>query len=210
MESKYKLVEIFKSIQGEGYNFGKEVVFIRFWGCNLKCPWCDTKVNECNLELTAKEIKAAVEKYNCTNIILTGGEPTIWKLDELLQYFGKEYWIGIETNGLNLVPDRIDWISCSPKFKFRDIPLNINMDRTSEFRLVVDDDSIDFINWATLLRMNYNNENTQFYLSPCEIGNWQMGQTPKFDWDKFAKVYNILKEYGFSTSIQVHKLWGKR
>jgi organic radical activating enzyme len=37
-----KIVEIFKSIQGEGSNFGKQVIFIRLGNCNLKCPWCDT------------------------------------------------------------------------------------------------------------------------------------------------------------------------
>ena len=41
-----KVVEIFKSIQGEGYNFGKEVVFLRLGKCNLKCPWCDTNWNQ--------------------------------------------------------------------------------------------------------------------------------------------------------------------
>ena len=37
-----KIVEIFKSIQGEGSNFGKQVIFVRLGNCNLKCPWCDT------------------------------------------------------------------------------------------------------------------------------------------------------------------------
>lgn len=44
MEKKrtYPVVEIFASLQGEGYNTGKAVVFLRFGGCNLACPWCDT------------------------------------------------------------------------------------------------------------------------------------------------------------------------
>jgi len=40
---KYKVSEIFYSIQGEGLNQGIPFVFIRFSGCNLRCEWCDTK-----------------------------------------------------------------------------------------------------------------------------------------------------------------------
>ena len=49
----YKVKEIFKSIQGEGFHSGKTAVFIRFSGCNLwngieksrkraLCNFCDT------------------------------------------------------------------------------------------------------------------------------------------------------------------------
>ena len=40
---KYKVNEIFYSIQGEGKNAGTAVVFIRLAECNLKCDFCDTK-----------------------------------------------------------------------------------------------------------------------------------------------------------------------
>ena len=49
----YKIKEIFKSIQGEGYHVGRNAVFVRFTGCNLWngninkrknaiCNFCDT------------------------------------------------------------------------------------------------------------------------------------------------------------------------
>ena len=37
-----KIVEVFRSIQGEGKWLGTDVIFIRLPGCNLKCPFCDT------------------------------------------------------------------------------------------------------------------------------------------------------------------------
>lgn len=40
---RYPVMEIFKSIQGEGVHQGRAATFIRLAGCNLQCPWCDTK-----------------------------------------------------------------------------------------------------------------------------------------------------------------------
>ena len=33
--------EIFTSIQGEGYDSGLITTFVRLYGCNLKCKYCD-------------------------------------------------------------------------------------------------------------------------------------------------------------------------
>ncbi len=73
-----KLVEIFKSIQGEGKNQGKPAVFIRLAGCNLNCSWCDTPhSHEEGQEFDNDEIVRRVEESGCKEICITGGEPLL-------------------------------------------------------------------------------------------------------------------------------------
>ncbi len=37
-----RVVEIFSSIQGEAELLGVRQIFVRFFGCNLRCTWCDS------------------------------------------------------------------------------------------------------------------------------------------------------------------------
>lgn len=43
-----RINDIFYSLQGEGRNTGRAAVFVRFAGCNLKCPFCDTDFDDFN------------------------------------------------------------------------------------------------------------------------------------------------------------------
>ena len=68
--------DIFYSLQGEGHNVGRAAVFIRFAGCNLRCPFCDTEF-ESFREMTADEIIEAIAPFESRFVVLTGGEPTL-------------------------------------------------------------------------------------------------------------------------------------
>ncbi|MFA6281689.1 MAG: 7-carboxy-7-deazaguanine synthase QueE [Candidatus Omnitrophota bacterium] len=100
---KTKISEIFKSIQGEGVYQGQEQVFVRFYGCNLKCAFCDTKLDSGN-EKTVEEVFGEVSSFDgVTAVSLTGGEPLLnWKFIKLLSPLlsGAALRIHLETNGV--------------------------------------------------------------------------------------------------------------
>lgn len=112
----YNIVEIFHSVQGEGFRSGIPHVFIRFGACNLRCEWCDTNFDVFE-PMTVIDILAEVLPYDCKNVIFTGGEPMLndlWPIARVLKRRG--YHLSVESNGTVEVPDGLlDWICISPK-----------------------------------------------------------------------------------------------
>lgn len=104
---KYKVVEKFISINGEGNNAGQLAVFIRFAGCNLRCSYCDTlwavDVKKVEYqELSGQEICNYIIDSRIRNVTLTGGEPLFQEgIYELLCLLAElpELRVEIETNG---------------------------------------------------------------------------------------------------------------
>lgn len=100
---KAKITEIFNSIQGEGVYAGEMQTFIRFYGCNLKCSFCDEGIKDTFREWTVEDIIKHVTKDAHKTISLTGGEPLlqIQFLKELLPELKKSgFDIYLETNGI--------------------------------------------------------------------------------------------------------------
>lgn len=107
--------EIFYSLQGEGFHTGIPAVFVRLSGCNLTCEFCDTDHSE-RVMMTVDEIVLRVVDSPAKTIVLTGGEPSIHPLEQLvdaLHAAGRR--VHIETNGTRRLPESIDWVTCSPK-----------------------------------------------------------------------------------------------
>ena len=99
-----KVVEIFKSIDGEGKRAGLPTTFIRLYGCNLHCSYCDTRYGceDDNYRIESIEnILEKVRELGVKSITVTGGEPLIHPgIEELLTRLADEgYWVNIETNG---------------------------------------------------------------------------------------------------------------
>ncbi|GAY31382.1 7-carboxy-7-deazaguanine synthase [Bacteroidaceae bacterium] len=116
----YPINEIFYSLQGEGYYTGTPSVFVRFSGCNLRCPFCDTDHSSFKV-LNAEEIVEKVKQYPATHVVLTGGEPSLFITTELLDMLhAAGRFVAIETNGTHALPIGIDWVTLSPKNLFID------------------------------------------------------------------------------------------
>ena len=117
---KAKVSEIFKSIQGEGLYQGKIQVFIRFFGCNLNCSFCDTKLDLYKY-MNVDEILKNIEIYkDYHSISLTGGEPLLVNINFLKRLCSRlkkdSKVIYLETNGilyknLEVLIDYIDIVS---------------------------------------------------------------------------------------------------
>lgn len=70
--------EIFHSIQGESTHVGEPCVFVRLTACDLRCAWCDTTYafHE-GRRMSVDEVVAAVDRYDCPLVEITGGEPLL-------------------------------------------------------------------------------------------------------------------------------------
>jgi organic radical activating enzyme len=111
---KGTISEVFDSVQGEGIYLGEKQLFVRFYGCNLQCKFCDTKLNsfvEYEPQELLSQIKLYRDKYH--SISFTGGEPLVQKdfLREILRLTRKDGFINyLETNGTlsDALEDTID------------------------------------------------------------------------------------------------------
>lgn len=193
-----KINEIFYSLQGEGHHSGTPAIFIRFSGCNLKCPFCDTAHTE-GTTMTEAEILETIAKYPAKMVVLTGGEPSLFVTATLIDALkSRGYYIAIETNGTNPLPKGINWVTLSPKDAF--------VNKTKE--------AIPILTQCDELKVVFTEEQPQAYrhidaqyryLQPCDTGNAEHN----------SEIINRCIEYikahpEWRLSLQTHKLLGIR
>lgn len=115
----YPVVETFHSIQGEGYWTGISAFFIRLAGCDVGCPWCDTKVSwpvRSHPQVPLNQLVQQVQTAQPQIIVITGGEPLmhdLLPLSQALQATGHP--IHLETSGAYPLTGIFDWLTLSPK-----------------------------------------------------------------------------------------------
>lgn len=128
---KYRLKELFWSIQGEGRNAGVPSVFVRFSGCNrwtglerdrasgsADCArWCDTDFQDGEwVDHDALLPRIAAQRAHARLVVFTGGEPALQLTKELLRDgAGLGLQCAIETNGTVRLPEADCWKTVSPK-----------------------------------------------------------------------------------------------
>ncbi len=194
---KYPIVEIFYSIQGEGFHMGKPHVFVRFGNCNLRCEWCDTNFLDYT-ELYLDEIIKKILSFGCNRVVFTGGEPCLQDLstigNELKKY---DINLSVETNGTIPVPDIIDWICVSPKDQL--YPNSIIKQRFGdELKIVYCGQDLNLYD-----ELKHGFEH--IFLQPCYFEN----ESVEWNGRNFVETENIVKiNKEWRLSLQTHKWLG--
>lgn len=193
----YPIVEIFHSVQGEGYHTGIPHVFVRFGNCNLRCEWCDTNFLEYEM-MDLEDIVSEVSSYNCDRVIFTGGEPALQDLGSIgmeLKKLGLH--ISIETNGTIPVDPIVDWICVSPKDQL--YPDAVIRQRSgNELKVVYCGQDLSMYDE---LRTGFEHH----FLQPC----YMEAESVESNGYSFRLVESLVKRTpGWRLSLQTHKWMG--
>jgi organic radical activating enzyme len=193
--TSYPVMEMFYSLQGEGYHQGKAAYFIRLAGCDVGCVWCDVKDSWDASKHPVLSIEAIVNSalaHPARLAIVTGGEPLLHNLDPLTTALkAAGFQTNIETSGSSPMSGDWDWVCLSPK-KFK-APLTENLPLASELKVVVFNPS-DF-EWAEAHAIQVL-PTCKLYLQP--------------EWDKAAQITPKVIDYikanpQWELSAQLHK-----
>jgi len=222
MTLKYKINELFETIQGEGAFTGQPSIFIRLQGCPVACSWCDTKHTwDINLE---DEIKSSAmlsktqetqawsalsiceivdvfiaQGFKAKHVVITGGEPAMVDLIPLcLALEEAGFSCQLETSGtFELHVSDNCWVTVSPKVNMKGgyKILNSAMLRANEIKHpVATEQHVDDL--KSLLQ-EHNIINTQVYLQP--ISQKERATT---------LAIKTCIENNWRLSVQVHKYLG--
>ena len=180
-------MEMFYTLQGEGYHQGKAAYFIRLAGCDVGCVWCDVKESwdaSKHPVFSVEEIVSNALAHPARLAIITGGEPLLYNLDALTTALKKVgFELNIETSGSSPMSGNWDWVCLSPK-KFK-APLTESIQATSELKVVIFN-THDF-EWAETFAKQVS-PNCKLYLQP--------------EWDKSNEITPLVIEY-----IKAHPKW---
>lgn len=195
--STLPIVEMFHSVQGEGSWTGTNAFFIRLAGCDVGCPWCDTKHSwnpKRHPQREIGELVAAAQAANPQIVVITGGEPLMHNLTVLTQQLqAKGLQVHLETSGAHPFSGTFDWVTCSPK-RFKPPHPSI-YPHVSELKVVIADESD--LEWA---------EQQAAQVPPTAAKLLQPEwETPSSQAIVFSYV---LKHSEWRVSLQTHKFLG--
>jgi len=221
--------EIFETVQGEATFTGTPAVFLRLQGCDVGCPWCDTKhtwdLSDEDRRPTVSEIAfrktgdgrswaetdlagllAVLRTYRARHLVITGGEPALYDLVPLSSALADEGWqVQLETSGTETI--RIDeraFVTVSPKLGMpggKAVKMDA-LDRADEIKMPVGKQAdVDLL--IDLLKRA-----DQFMADdhPRSIWLQPLSASPKAT----ALCIEQATRHGFRVSVQTHKFIGVR
>jgi len=223
--TKLKVCELFTSIQGEGEFIGVPSHFVRLYGCNLKCVWCDTKYSWIRQEravegvdyksLSTEDIARELPLGNSSVVPLvtiTGGEPLLQPIEELVD---KAKLLGhkviVETNSTikpsKKLLENVDCWSVSPKLvnsgnKTTDTLEWLFQTKHFYLKFVVTHPERDLPEVAEICE-RHGVERYRVFVQPD-------GTRPDYS-VALANLAAANKNWGFRVGLQLHRVaWGHR
>ena len=164
------------------------MVFLRFSGCNLKCPFCDTDHSGYR-EMSAEEIVEEVAKAgDCGRVCVTGGEPSLQLDDTLVDALHEAgFKVHVETNGTRILPEGVDWVTVSPKVDVEGLKGDgtVMLEKADEVKIVYLGNDVE--KWAEFPAPWH-------FLQPCSGENTE--ETMNY----------IMRHPRWRLSLQTHKL----
>ena len=227
--------EIFYSLQGESEMQGKPCIFLRLYGCNMKCNWCDTMyavkggdfVRMDILDILGK-VEELAEKYKCSMLEITGGEPLIQKeeirklITLLIAKNSKIKTILIETNGKDFVIDKflqtlstfiidIKTPSSGEESDLRWMGMNCNKEDMEIYAVFAESWQLKFViqnkedfDWAVQL-IEKSGSNSKIIFSPV------FGKVKLNDLASWILYNSVLSKDKIRMQVQLHKIiWGSK
>jgi len=195
MKHIYEVEEYFYSIQGEGANVGVPAFFIRLKGCDVCCPWCDSKSTwhrGDGMMMDDEKLAEIVKDSGAKKMVITGGEPFMQDLHPLtvaLKNTGIK--IMVETSGTHPLSGIIDWVCLSPK-RFKK-PLPEAFERADEIKVVIA--SKEDFEWAEECYSKVR-KSCKLFLQPEWNGSKQM----------LKEIIEYVQEHQkWRISLQTHK-----
>ena len=115
----YPVVSHYHTVQGEGAWSGYAAYFIRLAGCDVGCPWCDTKESwqvDGHPVLSIGDLTSAARSSSANIVVVTGGEPAMHDLGPLAESLASAGCrVHLETSGAYAISGSFHWVTLSPK-----------------------------------------------------------------------------------------------
>lgn len=224
--------EIFASIQGEGFYAGMPAIFVRFQGCHVGCPFCDTKhswntesMNGKKMDTTqvyAKICELQKQHPAIDLLVITGGEPfeqpeALYALHALAT-IGLGMTVQVETSGYlphdKAIPENVckrtdkvlyPHICLSPKLKRP--PDRFWYEYSDSLKILVDENGPMIplpIDEITQLFSKSHLLKHRLFFQPVDTDDLNALEQAK------SNCVKLTMKYGTRVSIQAHKYLGIR